>query len=114
MTYYAIRHMPTGNYLPHFGRRRGHTHAEPVPLGVAAPRLFTKRQYAQYALRCWLQGAWREHHNYDSYTGEYDCWGPEPPAAPPKDRKPEDMEITVMSIMPWQQERLELEATCPK
>ncbi len=69
MMFYAIKHIPTGGYLPS-RERRGHTHEEPKTGCV--PRLFPKRSSAHLALVAWLKGDWKESHSTDSYTGEWD------------------------------------------
>ena len=94
MTLFAIKHKPSGNYLPHRPRKRGYTHDDPTP---GMPRLFTKKAAAASALRCWLQGEWSDRGTVDSYTGEWDYDGPYP-TKPRPDRKTEDMEIVEMEL----------------
>ena len=50
---YAIKHLPSGGYLP--AAAGGYTHTEPV-LGKP-PRLFTSERSANSALRQWLAGS---------------------------------------------------------
>ncbi len=74
---YAIRHKPTGNYIPEsFGvNGRGGSHLEPVPATsgkFTRPRFFHTERAARIFLTGWLKGkvvAWA---GYDSHTGEYD------------------------------------------
>lgn len=68
-TLFAIRHIPTGNFLPS-GRSRGFTHDEPMSPSVKPPRLFTSRRGAHLALRAWLAGEWTE-----TFSSSYDEWG---------------------------------------
>ncbi len=57
--YYAIRHKPTGHFLPGSKRRAGFTNDKLTDPSKTAPRLFNKRHYAQSALDWWLDGpAW--------------------------------------------------------
>ena len=71
MTYYAIQHITTGNYLPSGGKGKGgNTKQEAVPLNVRPPRLFLKFNAAKQALRCYLLGIWYESRSTD-YEGEY-------------------------------------------
>jgi hypothetical protein len=58
MQYFAIQQPKTGAFLPAFGRRRGHTYAEPSV--THPPRLFRTRRHAETALRWWVQGTWQE------------------------------------------------------
>lgn len=55
MSYFVIKHLPTGYYLPNARGRdgRGFTHVEPSPSNV---RLFGREQDAKVALKWWLQG----------------------------------------------------------
>lgn len=95
MSMFAIRHKPTGAFMPTFGSRKGRggfTHDEPST--TATPRLFQRRQYAQAALAHWLKGRLTVR-SYQDYSGEYDeDWSYEPIA----DRKAEDMEIVEVRI----------------
>ena len=56
MSYFAIRHKPTGNYMP--VARGGSTGISAYTLerGRHPPRLFTTRKGAQCALTWWLDG----------------------------------------------------------
>lgn len=62
ITFWAIRHIPTGHYLPQpLGRmRRGGSHVEPVKHMVGEPstepRLFTTKRSASSALGQWMRG----------------------------------------------------------
>lgn len=72
---FAIKHLPTGHYLPApRGRNgRGGSHVEPVEVTAATPpRLFHTESAAKIALTTWLQGRVTVTHFQDSYTGEYD------------------------------------------
>lgn len=96
MVYYAIRHKPTGNYLPQLRRRRGHTHTEPTPLADAVPRLHKTMRQAKVALWYWLKGKWHEEYSqpYYGFGQEYD--GNEPKPCP--ERRRDDMEIVPMVV----------------
>jgi hypothetical protein len=97
MTYWAIRHKPSGGFLP-AGRKRGFTHDQPST--ELPPRLFTKRRAAKAALRCWLMGDWKEETSGGSsyYGDDYDIY-PVPPSKPPADRKPEEMEVVMLLLV---------------
>lgn len=66
MRLYAIKHLPTGYFLPE--RRAsdpGYTHLEPVDPEVRPPRLFPTPLSAMQALNCWLRG------KSESYYGSH-------------------------------------------
>jgi len=56
MKVYAIRHIPSGGYLPPLpkGYRYGFTHVEPTT--ARAPRIFDTERSAANALAAWLRG----------------------------------------------------------
>ncbi len=56
MIYYAIKHEPTGRFLPATKRRRGFTNDEPESTVLWPPRLFPRRRDAEIALKWWLKG----------------------------------------------------------
>ncbi len=59
MIKWAIRHKPTGKFLPQSNNKRhGYTHDEPgiVESGNRCPRLFGREQDAKTALTWWLKG----------------------------------------------------------
>lgn len=62
MRLYAIRHKPTGHYLPNRRRGKGYTFDEPEKDCI--PRLFTHTVHAKKALACWLEGKWKCIHDY--------------------------------------------------
>lgn len=71
MICYAIRHKPTGGTLPvhRRGRAAGYTYDEPCTNEV--PRLFLRRSTANVALRCWLEGHWSQHYDFDGVVIGY-------------------------------------------
>lgn len=95
MNYFAIRHKPSGGFLPTFGSRKGRggfTHDEPST--VTPPRLFSRRQAASAALTHWLKGKLTVS-QYQGYDGDYDeSWNYKPILS----RKAEDMEIVEVTI----------------
>ena len=99
MTYYAIKHVPTGNYLPQLRKKRGHSHSEPLPLDKAVPRLHRTVRTAKVALWYWLRGAWvEEWGNSDWESGggrEYEG----NVAVKKPERKREEMEIVPMHVL---------------
>lgn len=74
MQYYAIKHLPSGKYLPPARGRggRGGTHVDPVDASVMAPRLFHREQDAKTALNHWLRGEINVEAYRDPLTGDYD------------------------------------------
>lgn len=97
MILYAIRHKPTGHFLPDLRRQRaGHTHSEPTPGCI--PRLFAEVWHAKSALNFWLKGKHRVHWFSSSWESpiEDDF---EFVADPVPSRKAEDMEIVVLNLL---------------
>lgn len=56
LTLYAIRHDPSGHFLPARKRGRGYSHDTPQSASEVIPRLFVKKLGASRALTAWLQG----------------------------------------------------------
>lgn len=72
MKLYAIKHIPSGGYLPPGGKGKdGHAHQDPS--STRAPRLFVKESDARQAMRCYVSGKW-----VVTFYGEEDLGGPEP------------------------------------
>jgi hypothetical protein len=94
-TYYAIRHIPSGHFMPGGRRGRGFTHDNPASLEACPPRLFLDRISAQKALTWWLKGESCENRSSDWQTGEIDVWVE---LVPREDRIPEHMEIVALTI----------------
>lgn len=91
---YAIRHKPTGAYLPmRWESRRGYSHDEPIP--GAVPRLFKNEKAAKAALKAWLAGTWTRHVS-QTYYGEYDEILETKPV---ESRKAEEMEVVKMWLV---------------
>lgn len=95
---YAIRHIPTGHYLPmSFTRGHRHSHDEPTPNCI--PRLFPNKHSAQSALTQWLRGKWELNTYRESEGWEYPSYAvQELEVEPAPSRKAEEMEIVTMSI----------------
>lgn len=101
MIYYAIRHKPTGGFLPQGNKKRrgGFTNDEPVLATVRPPRLFMKPHHAADALRWWLEGRYYERIAPPSApdlecSGDVELHCVEQPA-----RKAEDMEIVPLTVL---------------
>lgn len=96
ITFYAIKHKPTGFLMPS-GRGRGFTHDEPEDPNVIPPRLFRRKQDAQSALNHWLAGRLRVSH---TRTGDWfgsddrETWEYEADPC----RRAEDMEVVEMFL----------------
>jgi len=90
---YAIRHKPTGHFLPQSKRRRGFTNDEPCPYPL--PRLFVREQDAKVALTWWLRGI-TEAEGHGPFDGpDFDDGLT---TTPVPGRKAEDMEIVPMVL----------------
>lgn len=94
MSYYAIRHTPSGGYLPQTRRRTGLTHDEPT--ADKPPRLFTRRRDAKLALDHWLKGCLINIYKLDQHTGnerrELEYYKPD------TERRAEDMFVVKVEI----------------
>lgn len=95
MIFYAIRHKPTGFYLPLRKTRRGNTHSNPEINCI--PRLFIKRQSASMALSWWLGGRSEISYYTVGYEEPEDRVGIK--TVKDESRKAEDMEIIKMDLL---------------
>ena len=95
LTKYAIRHVPTGFYLPEPKGRagRGGSHLEPADPKKHHPRLCHTERQAKIVLTVWLQG---KVHCY-RYGNEYD-FSEDIEVKPVASRKREDMEIVPVTL----------------
>ena len=90
---FAIRHKPTGNYLPATDgfRLRGGTWAEPVPAtGKRMPRLHATHKTARIVLTYWMKGKFSCYRDEDG--------GEDITIIPQANRVFEDMEIVAISL----------------
>lgn len=97
---YAVRHNPTGGFIPRStGRQgRGGSHLEPVPpesSGHARPRFFETARAARVFLSGWVKGKVISSSGYDSFTGEY--WD-SLNVVPVPGRSAGDMEVVEFSV----------------
>lgn len=92
MTYFAIKHTPSGMFLPiRAGRQRGYTNDEPT--NAKPPRLFMSARNAKLALAQWLQGPLTVSY-YEDHNGELgESWD-----RGKHDRKAEDMQIVELEL----------------
>ena len=98
MIYYAIRHKPTGKYLPGWGSRRGRrgfTHDTPHDPKVVPPRLFSEQRYAKIALKHWLKGKTSVWQSGDPFEGYDEDWK----TFPVPSRKADEMEIVELRLI---------------
>lgn len=101
MRRYAIRHKPTGDYMPQLNNQKGYSSTGPmIAGGDLGPRLFISRRRAQMALNAWLRGEWIRvytmHSDMMDYTSEdIDRMKIEPRP----NRKKEDMEIVCFNLI---------------
>jgi hypothetical protein len=92
---FAIRHSPTGLYLPRI-QSRGSTHREPT-VQLKDARLFHRERDAKGFLTTWLQGKQTQKEgpsSYESFTND-DVWIE---VEPVPTRKREDMEIVAFTL----------------
>ena len=108
MNVYAIRHKPTGSWMPaRMFRTSGKGWSYWAPADPSSdkpynknPRIFYTLQSARNALTAWLQGEWvrgtvREG---DWETGYYEVDAEPIPNNPPVERKRDDMEIVIFHL----------------
>ncbi len=97
--FWAIRHAPTGHYLPEPAGRmgRGGSHVEPVAVSDAdRARLFPSKIAASRALGAWLRGKVHHSSGYDSFSGEY--WETNE-LRPVPSRKRDEMDIVEIEVV---------------
>ncbi len=96
MKVYAIRHKPSGRFMPYRRNSRGASYDEPTADMAKGemPRLFPTQDSARRTLVAWLQGIWKDEY-YDTIDGP-DYTGPAPTKQP--DRKKDDMEIIILTL----------------
>lgn len=99
MIFYAIKHKPTGWYLPPgLGTGgRGFTHCEPVDGQAYHPRLFHTLGAARCALAWWLKGATSVARS-GSLSWEYDDYVESWHTEPMPERVAEEMEIVKIEL----------------
>lgn len=95
MKAYAVRHKPSGMFIPRLetGKRRGGSHLEPS--NDREPRLFFNRLSARAFLSNWLQGIMKADYTVD-YNGNEDY---SIKVIPQPHRKKEDMEIVEFDLI---------------
>lgn len=102
---YAIRHKPTGHFLPEPKGRmgRGGSHVEPVDCSNDGenPRLFQSKLSAQRALTAWLRGKHTAEidYDYDEYNGHAYPYQAGVHVKPVPSRIKEEMEIVSFQLM---------------
>lgn len=89
--FYAIRHKPTGFFLPTINSRSGSTQVNPKEGCV--PRLFTDELNARKTLNIWLKGSWK----YEE--GGWLNLPLKKVIEERPERKPEEMEIIEVTIV---------------
>lgn len=74
MTWFCIKHLPSGNIIPcAMGRMdRGGSWVEPCPASESPPRIFTVKRHAKGWLTTWLKGAVEQSMYRDWETGVID------------------------------------------
>lgn len=101
---FAIRHKPTGFFLPNPKGKGGNggSFVEPVDGNEEVPRLFHKKQSAKAALTAWLRGHHYATWGYDD--GDGFSWGSgqyveDISVKPVPGRNKEDMEIVAFQLV---------------
>lgn len=104
-TLYAIRHVPTGFFLPAAKGKGGNggSFVEPVDPEKESPRFFPKERNAKQALAAWLKG----HHvpKWGSDWGDGDGWGSSSryvediKVKPVQGRNPDHMEVVAFNLV---------------
>lgn len=94
---YAIRHIPTGHFLP-MSFERGHRHSHDEPTANCIPRLFPNQHSAKSALTQWLRGKWTNSPYAVYEEGYYSHSEQELEVEPVPSRKAEEMEIVTLSV----------------
>lgn len=97
MTYYCIKHIPTGHTIPCANGRmdRGGSWVEPCPTSEKPPRIFTEKRYAKGWLTTWLKGAVTSYMSTDWETGHQEL---EVQLVPKPHRKREEYKIVPISF----------------
>ena len=96
LTLYAIRHDPSGCFLPARKNGRGYSHDEPKSHTEAMPRLFFKEIEAKRALTAWLQGVFLMAPGVA--LDMYDPGEPELTVEARPERKAEEMSIVTVKV----------------
>jgi hypothetical protein len=104
MIKWAIRHKPTGRFMPQSSsKRHGYTHDEPVRMDSNwCPRLFGRKQDASTALTWWLKGETMGKWVGGQFTNAFgdidDDMDYEMHTVVCVDRKGEDMEVVQLKL----------------
>lgn len=112
MKVWAIKHKPTGKWMParmykgggwsywNPGHTPQYLSTEEVPFDPT-PRLFATLPSVRNALTAWLQGEWDRStkREGDWETGYYDVTAEPEPSKPPVERKRGDMEIVELELL---------------
>jgi hypothetical protein len=95
MKAYAVRHKPSGLYIPRLetGKRRGGSHLEPS--NEREPRLFFNKISARAFLSNWLQGKMILQHG-SGWDGDYDSYTK---VIPQPHRNKDEMEIVEFDLV---------------
>lgn len=101
ITFWFVRHKPSGGYLPEPAGRmgRGGSHVEPVVHTedpATTPRVFTTKRSATNALSSWLRGKVYHSSGYDGWDNEY-YEGTD--LVPVPSRKKDEMEIISVELV---------------
>lgn len=80
MTYFMIRHKPTGEFMPELREGRGYSHWNPSKAGtttylrtktLGVPRLFPDSRKAKLAIIRWIELPNAHHRKYQSANGDW-------------------------------------------
>lgn len=67
--FYAVRHIPTGFFLP--TTKKGYTTTEPMDATLISPRLHTSHKRANQAMHAWCRGVHKARWEYSDSDSDY-------------------------------------------
>jgi len=100
LTFWIIRHKPSGTFLP--ARVRSTAYDFDRPIGTYEPRLFKSKRAAMCCATCWSQGVWTADTRTESEGWEYPSYTiqdlPSPTSVPGRSRDQLEVLQCVLAI----------------
>lgn len=99
---FAVRHKPTGHFIPVPGGRmgRGGSHTEPTDPAQSPPRQFVSERAAKIFINTWVKGKVVCHRSgYNGSGYEYDDYCEDNETIPVPHRRAEDMEVVPLKLI---------------